>query len=611
VRLPQRVGDYTLLEQLGAGSFGTVYRARIEGDMGFSQQVAVKLVDNSRTLSRPGVITSQADEAQFLARLAHPNIVAVRRFVKVDHEFLGEAHLMEMELVRGVPLSHLLRALQDTHTRLPVDAVLSLLLEGVSALVYAHDLKDPDGRSIGLVHRDLKPDNLLISVDGRLKVLDFGIAWAEDRIAPTTATGMAKGTPHYMSPEQARGEAADPRSDLYSLAAIAFECLCGERYVPPAASGHFEIAVIMYAVANASFEARVGVLRTALLAPEPEGRGIDPHRARPLIELLGSMLAPQKEDRPASAAVLAHRLEDLADAWKPHLGRRYLRTAVEGLLPPITDPGAVAARSQVELTLSERDRLEKFKGAVKDGAADPTRMAPRGAREEPPSPMMRVVALAIVGAVILTLGIVAMLNPRKDPPANDPPPAVVAAVLETSEAPPDEATPPSPAVTEAAPRAVETAPASVEATLQPVEATPRPVEATPEPVQATPRATPAPRPEPTPVPPADVWPTLRHTVPRPYLFPGSLTLNVRLEGGNVDCEPEVLIRPVMVTPISFNGQSMQNGGTSVWSVTMAFPYGERWSVGAEYYIRCCDSRGGCGAGLRNGANPFLVEPATF
>jgi len=280
VRLPQRVGDYTLLEQLGAGSFGTVYRAQIEGDLGFSQQVAVKLVDASHARHSPRLITSLADEAQFLARVTHPNIVAVRRFVRVDHPFLGEAHLMEMELVRGATVTQLFRQISEGAARIPVDAVLSMLLEAVDALVYAHGLKAPDGRATGLVHRDLKPDNLIISVDGRLKMLDFGIAWAEDRMATTTATGVAKGTPLYMSPEQARGQPADPRTDLYSLGIIAFEAIAGERYIA-IPGGRVELPVVVMAVATQRWEDRQPVLQRALCAPAPLGRGMDARQAHP------------------------------------------------------------------------------------------------------------------------------------------------------------------------------------------------------------------------------------------------------------------------------------------------------------------------------------------
>lgn len=126
------------------------------------------------------------------------------------------------------------------------------------------------------------------------------------------------------------------------------------------------------------------------------------------------------------------------------------------------------------------------------------------------------------------------------------------------------------------------------------------------PASPTPAAPSDPLPEPST--PAPVWPTLAHHLPEAYGLPGDLVLTAELEGGNVDCEPEVLIRPVMPSPIQFTGTAMASAGTSAWSATLRLPEGERWDVGAEYYFRCCLD-GSCGAGLRNKANPFRVDKA--
>ncbi|MCO4769519.1 MAG: serine/threonine protein kinase, partial [Deltaproteobacteria bacterium] len=404
MRLPQTVGDYTLLQQLGSGSFGTVYRARIEGDLGFSQEVAVKLVDSRLSADRPDVIVALADEAQFLARLNHPHIVAVRRFQRVEHAFLGEVHLMEMELVRGVPLSRLLASVALENTRLPVDAVLSMVLEAVDALVYAHDLTDPHGKPMGLVHRDLKPDNLLVGSDGRLKVLDFGIAWAEERSAQTTGTGMAKGTPMYMAPEQARGEDADPRGDLYALGTIAFECLTGERYVALPKAARVDLPMIIMSVATTTFESRVGVLEQALAEPEPRGRGLSPELARPWVELLGRMLAREKADRPSDAAAVARALDDLGAAWKPHLGRRYLQAAVRDLVPAPPDTQAETVEAQG--AGAAPGPLHGFRAALGDGAAEPTRISP--VEERPVASRRSGFIVLAVGLLLAVIGMIAV-----------------------------------------------------------------------------------------------------------------------------------------------------------------------------------------------------------
>lgn len=569
VRLPQTVGDYTLLEQIGSGSFGTVYRARVQGDLGFSQEVALKLVDARMAEGRPDVIHALVDEASFLARLAHPHIVAVRRYRRVDHGFLGEVHLMEMELVRGVPLRQLLAAQASVDARLSVDAVLSLLLEAVDALVYAHDLKDADGRPAGLVHRDLKPDNLLVGRDGRLKVLDFGIAWAEERVAETTATGMAKGTPIYMAPEQARGAKADPRGDLYALGAIAFECLTGERYVKVPGTGRVELPLIVMAVATARFEDRREFLESVLTAPAPKGHGLTPAQAAPVVELLGRMLAADIEERPASARVVAHDLDELLSDWRPHLGRRALRTLVEELMPAPVDPSAATVVSPVDDALPAPVDGEGT-ATRPSPVVEPTRLAPPAA----PASSGRPLLFLGVALLVLGLGLWWFLG-RGGEPA-DPDPEVAAD--------------PTP---EATPEVVSEEP---EPTADP---TPEP---TPEPPPA-PRPVVA-RPEPTPAPPA-VWPRLAQTPPRLYSAGAELTWAVTRSGGDVDCRPELHLRPSGGGPTRTRPMT---GSGERWSVTMSVPYDESWLPGADYWIRCCLD-GVCGAQLGSQAAPFPLRPS--
>jgi len=597
VKLPQRVGDYTLLEQIGAGAFGTVYRARVEGDLGFRQEVAVKLVDGSRAKQSPGLITSLADEAQFLARVSHPHVVAVRRFVRADHEFLGEAWLMEMELVRGVSLARLLRLLGESNTRLPVDSVLSLLLESLDALVYAHGLKTPDGRSQSLVHRDMKPDNLLVSTDGRVKVLDFGIALAEDRMATTTATGVAKGTPLYMSPEQVRGLPLDGRSDLYSLGAIIFECITGERYVG-LPSGRIELPAIVMAVATVKWKDRVGLLEEALMSPPPVGRAIEPARARGIVEVLGRMLAADVNARPQRASRLARDVEDLAAAWKVHLGRRYLRSAVEGMVEPATDPEApTLASADLALTIAEKTNLKNFEEAL---AAGPTRWAGRGQPAPAAGPDRRLlVATVAVGLALLLIGIGILMRPgASTEPAPTPAPERGTPLAALEDLPTA-----APSPTDATPAPTPTPTATPAPTPRPT-TTPAP---TPAPATPTP-ATPTPRPTATPAPtPAPTWPTLRHSGPG-LVIPGSpLTVSVRLQGGDIACTPEMMIRPKGGT---WQRRVMQSTGGGAWSATMQVPYDESWNGGAEYFIRCCEG-GRCGASVGTRAAPRSIKAPEF
>lgn len=602
MRLPQRVGDYTLLSQLGSGSFGTVYRARIEGDMGFSQEVAVKLVDSRQSRDRPDVITALVDEAQFLARLAHPHIVAVRRFARVEHGFLGEVHLMEMELVKGVPLSRVLASVAVDGTRLPVDAVLSMLLEAVDALVYAHDLRDPTGRPTGLVHRDLKPDNILVSGDGRLKVLDFGIAWAEERSASTTGTGLTKGTPMYMSPEQARGEPADPRGDLYALGTIVFECLTGEKYVALPDGVRVDLPAVIMAVATTTWAERVPTLMESLTAPPPLGRGMDPERAKSIARLLGRLLAARIDDRVPSAAVFAHELDELASAWKPHLGRRYLRAAVKDLLPQPIDPSAATEVAAAAETAT-REAAGAFPEAVDGGAAEPTRIAPPAPAARLPDNRRKNLPLIFGGIAVALVGILIAFGPWREGARLEPEPVVDETPV-PEDPPGEEADPPSMANDLVAdPTPAEPTP---EATPAQADATPDAVaEPTPAPEPPTPQARVS---EPTPAP---VWPTLRPKTPKPYIIPRALTLALAMEGGDVACTPEAKVRARTEPRGAWVTVPMRPGEPGTWSATMQVKYNEGWDLGAEYWFRCCTGDGRCGSQHGSPSAPLRVDPASI
>ncbi|MGH7699402.1 MAG: serine/threonine-protein kinase, partial [Gemmatimonadales bacterium] len=205
-RLRRALGDdFELLEEIGSGGYGRVYRAR---DLGLEREVAIKVLHPGLTAD-PGVVERFRREAQLAARLRHPNLVSI-------YEISGRAGLLwyTMELVPGENLAQLV-ARQGPQ---PLDRVVRMLDEALSALEQAHRL--------GLVHRDLKPENMLIEPDGRLRITDFGLALAlrGDRFGGATSRS---GTPQFAAPEQLLGDRVDPRTDLYSLGAVAYFALLG------------------------------------------------------------------------------------------------------------------------------------------------------------------------------------------------------------------------------------------------------------------------------------------------------------------------------------------------------------------------------------------------
>ncbi len=204
-------GRYRTLARLGAGAFGEVYRAH-DGVLG--REVAIKRI-RLEAFVEPAQLEEVKQrflrEAQVVARLRHPNIVTTHDIVSSP-----VTSFIVMELVEGRTLQALLAA----RRRLPLDETQRLLAQVAAALDHAH--------ANGVVHRDVKPANVMVEPSGHVKVMDFGIAKAEAG-TNLTATGLIMGTPNYMSPEQARGAKVDARSDLFSLGCVLYECLTGVR----------------------------------------------------------------------------------------------------------------------------------------------------------------------------------------------------------------------------------------------------------------------------------------------------------------------------------------------------------------------------------------------
>ena len=205
----QDVPPFQILEKLGSGGMGTVYRAQ---HTGLGRRVALKVLSADTADAAERVVRRFLREGRSAAALQHPNIVRVYHVGK-----LRERHFIEMEFIDGPSLRQVVKA----QGRLGVAEAVAVAAGTLSGLAYAHER--------GLVHRDIKPDNIMLTLRGSVRVADFGAAKDLFETSVITRPGLVMGTPWYMSPEQCRGEPLDGRCDLYALGLTLFELLSGER----------------------------------------------------------------------------------------------------------------------------------------------------------------------------------------------------------------------------------------------------------------------------------------------------------------------------------------------------------------------------------------------
>ncbi|MDH6182325.1 serine/threonine protein kinase [Microbacteriaceae bacterium SG_E_30_P1] len=259
-------GRYQLSSRVAIGGMGEVWQAT---DLVIGRTVAIKILKDEY-LGDPGFLERFRAEARHAALVNHEGIANVFDYGEED----GSAFLV-MELVPGEALSSIL----ERERVLPTDRVLDIVAQTALALQAAH--------AAGLVHRDIKPGNLLITPDGRVKITDFGIARIADQV-PLTATGQVMGTVQYLSPEQASGHPASPSTDIYSLGIVAYEALAGKRPF----TGESQVAIAM---------AQINETPPELPATVPE----------PVRNLVYACIAKNPADRPASAAHLARAAQAL------------------------------------------------------------------------------------------------------------------------------------------------------------------------------------------------------------------------------------------------------------------------------------------------------------
>jgi TonB family protein len=302
-------GQYMIEEHIATGGMADVYKARMMGMEGFQKTVAIKRIISSLTDSDE-FVRMFIDEAKLAAQLSHNNIIQIFDLGKVDR-----SHYIAMEFIEGRDLRSILGECDERGVIMPISLALYITTLLASALDYAHRKRDFENRDLGLVHRDVSPQNVLISFAGDVKLCDFGIAKAATKASQTRA-GALKGKLQYMSPEQAWGKDIDHRSDIFSLGLVLYEMLTSEKVF----AGDSELSVLEQ------------VRDPIIPAPSTKNPDIDAEIDRIVFLALNA----DREERYQSAQDFQRDLERVLrdHDWSPD------RESVAGLLVQFADAGA-------------------------------------------------------------------------------------------------------------------------------------------------------------------------------------------------------------------------------------------------------------------------------
>jgi serine/threonine-protein kinase len=429
---------YRILARIRSGGMATLYLAQRQGALGFARPVAIKVI-HPHLADDPTFVRMFVDEALLASRVADPHVVHVDELVED-----GGTLFLVMEYVEGASLSQLLSALGKRKRRPTPSVAVYLACEAAAGLHAAHEARADGGEPLGIVHRDVSPQNILVGARGHVKIIDFGIAQARSK-ARTTTIGSLRGKLAYMAPEQAFGRTLDRRADIYALGVVLWEMLTMQRLFR--SDNEFALLELVRAPVVARPRALVAELPAALdaavvraLAPNPDDR---PATALELRRMLTDALPEVARLEPEDLAALLHELgaggghtagvvepaaeaptsasrrapvEALETLTREAPGAAYTVDGEDGDL--FGAPGAPGAAAHLDATASVEDAWPSFQrrrarpwlvGAAIAAAAGVVWMAVPPAR--PPD-----------GGAAMDLASPAPASTSAPPPAPDPPP---------------------------------------------------------------------------------------------------------------------------------------------------------------------------------------------
>jgi serine/threonine protein kinase len=313
-----QVGRYTVVRHLASGGMAELFIAKQEAMGGFEKQVVLKLLQ-PRYAENPRVVSMFLDEARLAAKLNHPAIVHL-----YDVAEDGGLKYIAMEYIHGETVADIVKRGLAVNNYLPLEHAVHVVRQTAAGLAYAHERREPDGHVLRIVHRDVSPTNILVSFEGQTKIVDFGIARAQDELREESGTRPGKAS--YMSPEQVRGQPADYRSDIFSLGIILYELTLCQR---------------LYRGAPEAIMSKI--VDGTVTPPTAINRDYPPS----LELIVMKALEKRPEDRYQSAEIMSHDLEEFLEDSGLRSGNRRVSLYMQELFADGTTSGAAvpAARS--------------------------------------------------------------------------------------------------------------------------------------------------------------------------------------------------------------------------------------------------------------------------
>jgi serine/threonine-protein kinase len=415
---PQVIGRYGIYGKIASGGMASVHFGRLLGAVGFSRTVAIKRL-HPHLAEDPEFVSTMIDEARLAARIHHPNVVPTLDVVSA----MGEL-LVVMEYVRGESLARLFRAETERDRRIPLPLVSAIITGALHGLHAAHEARSDKGAPLGIVHRDVSPQNILVGVDGLARIIDFGVAKAAGRLQ-TTRDGVIKGKMAYMAPEQLMASEARRAVDIYAMGVVLWEMLAGRRLFTSESEGQ------LVALALAGVK----------VAPSAHAPGLPPE----LDALVMKALATEPAKRFGSAEEMAEALRrTVPPAFSTDVGRWVedaAREALRGREAALAEiesgsrmatlpPGAAEPPTRVEGSAPQGEPVsqEVDLSALDRRSSRPPHLATSSSTKEPASSWSRSwwawAAMALGVGVFSSVGAVAL---GKKPPSGVAGPAVAAA----------------------------------------------------------------------------------------------------------------------------------------------------------------------------------------